>query len=225
MVQISFDANQVKPSEGFEAIPTDEYTLAISSSEIKKLSSGEGARLAVTISVVDGPMAGRMIFDGFNIQHPDSAVCDRAQRDLSALCHAIAVYQVNDTSQLHGVPFRAKVKLTPAEGKYDASNSVDWSTAPKLTQPQNNNGGNFGGGQQQQQQQHTDQNQGTGQASSGQNQQPQNGGFGGGGETQQQQQQQQQPQDNNGGAGWDQNNNGGGNNGGGAPWGENNGNG
>jgi hypothetical protein len=47
-----------------------------------------------------------------------------AQAQLSALCHAVNVIKLEDTSALHYKPMRIKVTVREADGKYQESNNI-----------------------------------------------------------------------------------------------------
>ena len=47
-----------------------------------------------------------------------------AYADLSALCHAVGVLNMQDTSQLHNRPFLGTVKLTAGDAQYEPRNEM-----------------------------------------------------------------------------------------------------
>jgi hypothetical protein len=74
---------------------------------------------------VDGQYAGRQVLDRLNIQHPNPVAAEIAYRRLSAYCHATGVIQVQDSQQLHGIPFKARVSVrTDSTGQYEPSNEI-----------------------------------------------------------------------------------------------------
>lgn len=124
MVQLNFDANQVPPNAGYEPVPEGWYNVAITESDVKPTKDGEGAMLVLKASIIDGPHANKLIFIRLNIQNKNQQAVDIAYRDLSAICHATGVYRVEDSSQLHNIPFQVRVTVRPAKDGYDASNEV-----------------------------------------------------------------------------------------------------
>lgn len=123
MVQINFDATQVAPNTGFEPVPEGWYNVAISESEVKPTRDGEGAMLVLKMAIIDGPHANKPIFTRLNIQNKNQQAVDIAYGELSSICHVVGVYQVADTSQLHGIPFQ--VKVTVRKGTDDKGNSFE----------------------------------------------------------------------------------------------------
>lgn len=119
MVQLNFDANQVAPNTGFEAVPEGWYNIAVTESEVKPTKDGSGAYLQLKCSIIDGPHANKPIFIRLNIQNTNQQAVDIAYGELSAICHATGVYQVADSSQLHGIPFqvRVTVRKSPEHGE------------------------------------------------------------------------------------------------------------
>lgn len=119
MVQLNFDANQIAPNTGFEPVPEGWYNVAVTESEVKPTKDGSGAYLQLKCSIIDGPHANKPIFIRLNIQNTNQQAVDIAYGELSAICHATGVYQVADSSQLHGIPFQVKVTVrkSPEHGE------------------------------------------------------------------------------------------------------------
>jgi hypothetical protein len=102
----------------------------VDESEIKPTNDGQGERVNVRYNILDGKYAGRKVFGGFNIKNANPKAMEIAWRQLSALCHAVGVLDLQDTQHLHGIPFKLKVTLEAARedkesGKtYDAKNDT-----------------------------------------------------------------------------------------------------
>lgn len=125
MAQLQFDANQVKPQEAFEPVPKGWYNLRITESETKPTKDGTGALLALTIEVIDGNYVNRKIFDRLNLWNANPVASEIAQRRLSAYCHATGVMQLQDSQQLHGIPFKGRVSIREDKtGQYEPSNEI-----------------------------------------------------------------------------------------------------
>src|SRR5699024_8067063 len=145
MGNLNFDATQHSPNQSFEPIPAGWYNVKITSSEMKPTKAGNGAYLELEMTVLDGDYANRKVFDRLNLDNPNPTAVEIAQGTLSAICHAVGVYQVEDSQQLHGIPMQAKVTVRPATEQYSANNEVrgyqaiqgqGQATAP--SQPQGN---------------------------------------------------------------------------------------
>ncbi len=125
MAQLNFDARQVKPDEGQQdPIPAAWYNAIMDQSEMKPTSDGNGMRLAVRFSIIDGPYVGRKVFEGLNLQNANAVAQEIAYKQLSAIAHAVNVLLVEDSSQLHNIPLKIKVTLVPASGQYAAKNDI-----------------------------------------------------------------------------------------------------
>lgn len=129
-----FDANTVEPSKPREVIPPGEYTAIIEASDVKPTKKaqedtqygGPAANdklLELTLKVVDGEYAGSMIWERLNIINTNPVAQEIAQRDLSAICHAVGKLKVKDSSELHNKPIRIKVDVERKEG-YNPRNVI-----------------------------------------------------------------------------------------------------
>lgn len=125
MASLSFDASKVAPQEGFTVIPAGSYIAQIEESEIKATKSGTGQMLKLKWRILDGQYKNRVVFGNLNIVNQNPEAEKIGQRQLSALCHAVGVLQLADTSQLHARPCKIKVKVrVDQSGKYDDQNEV-----------------------------------------------------------------------------------------------------
>ena len=125
MAQLNFDASQVAPNSGSpDPIPAGWYNAQIDESEMKPTKDGTGTYLQLRFSVVDGQYANRKVYARLNLRNSNPVAQEIAYGELSAICHATGVIQLQDSQQLHGIPMKIKVKLRPASGDYDASNEI-----------------------------------------------------------------------------------------------------
>lgn len=125
MAQLNFDASQVAPNSGSpDPIPAGWYNAQIDESEMKPTKDGTGTYLQLRFSVVDGQYANRKVYARLNLRNSNPVAQEIAYGELSAICHATGVIQLQDSQQLHALPMKIKVKLRPASGDYDASNEI-----------------------------------------------------------------------------------------------------
>lgn len=120
----TFDATTVAPQQAFEPIPAGWYAAMIDDSEMRPTKDGSGAYLLLHFKILEGQYANRKVFARLNLHNRNETAVNIAQQQLSAICHAIGVFQVADSQQLHGKPMQIKVKYVAAEGNYEASNDV-----------------------------------------------------------------------------------------------------
>lgn len=112
---LSFNATEVQPaSSDFEPIPVGWYQFVIEKSELKPTKAGTGSMVSIMAKVQGPTHANRVVFGNINYQNPNPQAQEIGQRQLSALCHAIGVLNLNNVAQLCGIPFEARVKITAA---------------------------------------------------------------------------------------------------------------
>lgn len=125
MATLNFDANAIQPDTSFEPIPAGWYNAVIDESEMKPTRDGSGAYLALRFNIIDGQYAGRKVFTRLNLRNQNPVAQDIAQKQLSTICHAVNVLNVQDSSQLHALPMQIRVKVTnDPTGQYDPSNEI-----------------------------------------------------------------------------------------------------
>ena len=140
----NFNAEEVEPSS-FDPIPAGWYKAIISASEMKPTRDGYGEYLSLTLQVIDGQYANRLVFARLNLKNANDKAVDIARKDLAAICRAVGVMSPKSSEELHDIPLMIKVKVRPAQGEYDASNDVcgykadegtDLTPAPKAAKTQ-----------------------------------------------------------------------------------------
>lgn len=143
MASIMFNAAEVQPSS-FEAIPTGTYEAVISNSESRPMKSGNGMGFNLEFEIISGECKGRKVFAWITFEHRTSPDAQRIGREqLSAICRAVGVTQLNDTAQLHNLPLLIVVALDkndPTRNNikgFKAVKSVGAGAAAPQAAPQN----------------------------------------------------------------------------------------
>src|ERR1044072_1800527 len=113
MVALNFNASTVAPNATLEPLPTGQYPVIITKTDMKPTKAGTGAFIEVALTVQGGESPNRKVFDRLNIQNPNETAVTIAYATLSAICHVTGVLNLQDTQQLHGKPFIAVVKKIP----------------------------------------------------------------------------------------------------------------
>lgn len=122
---LNFDATTVAPDTGGgDPVPAGWYNVMIDESEMKPTKTEGGLRLSLRFTILDGQYANRKVFTGLNLKNANPVAQEIAYKQLSAICHAVGVMQVQDSQQLHGRPLKIKVKVRAAQGDYEASNDI-----------------------------------------------------------------------------------------------------
>lgn len=109
MPAYSFDATEVEPRVGFDPIPANKYMAVITDSEEKETKKGDGSYVQFTFEVIEGEYKGRKLWARLNLNNPNDQAVSIARAELSALCRAVNVLKLKDTTQLHDVPLTIKV--------------------------------------------------------------------------------------------------------------------
>lgn len=110
-----FDATQIAPQQPMEAVPQGWYSVVLTDGEIKPTEGGEGRRMNLEWTITDGQYKGRKIFDGFNYKHSNPQTQQIAAGQVSAICHAVEVFNLTDITQLLNRPHQIKVGIEPAK--------------------------------------------------------------------------------------------------------------
>ena len=122
MAQFSFDASQVAPDSGMlEPIPEGRYKISMVDSEIKTTRSGTGLILAAKFNVVGGENNGYSVYTNFNIKNDNPKAQQIGLSQLSAVCHAVGIMHMQDSSQLHNRVLEAYIKVEKGQAKPDGS--------------------------------------------------------------------------------------------------------
>lgn len=124
MSEISFDANAVEPSAGFDLMPAGKYTVIIEASEKKPTKAGTGSYLQFTLQVIEGNFKGRKLWSRINFTNPNQQAQNIGRAELSALCRAVGVMTPKATEELHSRPFTATVTQEKRSDNGEMTNVV-----------------------------------------------------------------------------------------------------
>lgn len=105
----AFDATQWDPSQSVGQLPIGRHKVIIEDSEVKATKANDGGYLALTLQVIEGPSAGATGVMRLGIYSQNQKAVEISHRQLSAICHAIGVLNVQDSAQLHNIPFMVEV--------------------------------------------------------------------------------------------------------------------
>lgn len=96
----SFDAESIEPSTGYDLIPPGDYAARIAAADRKSTKAGTGEYIALEFEIVDPVCNGRKIWNNLNLWNQNPKAVEIAKSDFSAICRAVGVLQVRDTSQI-----------------------------------------------------------------------------------------------------------------------------
>ena len=117
MSTLNFNASDIEPSAGFDAIPAGKYQAVIADSEMRPTKTGNGQYLWLEFEITTGEFKGRKLWTRLNLENPNPDAVRMARADLSAICHAVNVMNPHDSVELHNLPLTITVrcKKTPDE--------------------------------------------------------------------------------------------------------------
>jgi hypothetical protein len=190
-----FDATQVEPQQGLSKHPAGMFDFLISSTYGKTTKAGDGGMLVVEFTSPAGRIENR-----YNLFNNSAQAVDIAQKQLSALCHAVGVFKLSFPKNPDGSPNLPMMaaELRNARGRMEVGpqqNNAEYMEVKRVFDVNGNEPGKSGNAAPQPQQQPQQQAPMT-----------QNGQGGWGGQPQQQNPAPQQntapPPNNNAGGGW-----------------------
>lgn len=149
MVALNFNARNVAPNTTPEPLPTGVYDVVIVKSEELPTKNRDGFFTALTMKVQGGEFNGRTIVDRLNLKNKNPQAVEIAYGTLSAICYVTGRLEIQQTEQLHGIPFKVSVSKVPRDDRPGAfSNEVVGYKDINGNDPGQNNGGGAMGGQQ-----------------------------------------------------------------------------
>lgn len=122
-----FDSSEVEPRQSFDPLPYGWYAMQVIGSEIRESKSSDGQYLVLDLEILEDhhpDLKGRRAWDRINLWNQNPQAVEIAQRTLSAVCRAVGVGRTSDSEDLHHKPLAVKLKVRPADGRYDATNEV-----------------------------------------------------------------------------------------------------
>ena len=111
----AFNAQQYDPTQGGGSLPVGRHPVIIESSEVKANKANDGGYLQLNVKLIDGPQTGTTGAYRLNLYHSNPQTAEIAHRQLSAICHCVGVFNVQDSAQLHNIPFIIEVGLQKGE--------------------------------------------------------------------------------------------------------------
>ena len=135
MAQLNFKASAVqieqRGSTNYGPLPAGDYEMMIVKSDTKPTKAGNGHYLELEMHVISGEHSGRRHWERLNLDNPNAQAVKIAQESLARLCQAIGVDEIDDSEQLHDIPFIAEVGID----KKDDTRNVIWGYQPALGAP------------------------------------------------------------------------------------------
>ena len=105
------DATKIDPTQGLPSLPVGKHPVIIVESDVKGTKAGDGGLVEFILSIFDGPAKGSTGAYRINLYNSNPQTVEIAHKQMSALCHVTGVYQLQNTQQLHNIPFMIDVGL------------------------------------------------------------------------------------------------------------------
>lgn len=112
MGMLNFDARTVQPAVTLTPLPEGWYKVRIAKSNLKQTAKGDGGYLELQCEVLEGQYQGRILYWNLNLFNPSQQATEIAYKQLSAICHVIGVFGVQDQNipdqvvpSMHNIPF------------------------------------------------------------------------------------------------------------------------
>lgn len=125
---MNFNANDYE-APSFEPIPKGEYPMQIIDSDVAENANKNGRNLKLVSEIISGPYQGRKIYSTLAFDNPSDMAVKIARGLISAICHAVGIPAIQDSSQLHNKPFLGKVGISKGRDGYDDSNDLKGAKA------------------------------------------------------------------------------------------------
>jgi len=142
MTQLPQVANSDTNAEGMgdrSPLAAGDYIFCITKSEFKATKAKTGHYLNLTLAVQEGERKGSLMWVLMNLDNPNPIAVEIANKELNSICQACGLAAVEDSDELHGIPFGATVTVKPGGVNYAPSNGIstympadDISVAPPV---------------------------------------------------------------------------------------------
>ena len=125
MANFAFNANDVAPDSGqLDPLAAGWYDMYVKTSEVKPTKDGTGTRLVLGFGFMNPQHKNRVVTVSLNVRNSSEQAQNIALGQLSALCHSVGILNMQDSAQLHNIPFKGKLKVIEADGPYAAKNEM-----------------------------------------------------------------------------------------------------
>lgn len=127
LLNLNFTQDEVTKaqSDNFTPIPTGNYVAEVNRSEVKATKDGRGSYLSLSLKVLEGDFAGRLIFQNITLTNANATAQTIGREQMAQLAGACGILNLQDSEQLHGKPIGIRVAIeTDKSGQYEPRNTV-----------------------------------------------------------------------------------------------------
>lgn len=130
----SFDASTVPPEAPRDLIPAGKYVVQIINSSLRDVRNKPGNQfLELEMEIIDGEHARRRLYERLNLVNDNPKAVQIAEQRMASICFATNKLTVEDSDDLHFIPFWATViqqqdrrnkDLPPGQPPFPANNFI-----------------------------------------------------------------------------------------------------
>lgn len=124
MAKLDFNADDYEPLAPLGVIPAGNYVAIATSSEFRDTKSGDARYLQIEWKIVEGQYSQRRLWCRLNLDNPNQAAVDIAQRELSSICRAAGKVRIKDSAELHGIPLTLVVTTSKRADNGELANEI-----------------------------------------------------------------------------------------------------
>ena len=120
-----FNAKDSDKMGGFEPVPAGWYIAEVAKSEYKATAAKTGHYLTCQIKILEPEEhKGRVVFNLLNLDNPNQTAVEIAQKELASMCEACGLDELEDSTELHGIPMGIRLAIEPADANWPAKNKI-----------------------------------------------------------------------------------------------------
>ena len=106
-------------------IPAGNYVAEVNRSEVKQTKDGRGSYLSLSLKVLEGEFAGRLIFQNITLTNANATAQAIGREQMAQLAGACGILSLQDSEQLHGIAMTIRVAIeTDKTGQYEPRNTI-----------------------------------------------------------------------------------------------------
>lgn len=110
---------------GFDPLPAGWYIAEIVKSEYKANAAKTGHYLTCQFKVIaPEDQKGKVVFNLLNLDNPNQQAVEIANKEFDVLCTACDVDEVEDSTELHGIPLGIRLTIDPGDANWPPKNVI-----------------------------------------------------------------------------------------------------
>lgn len=114
---------ETEKREDSAVLPAGVYTVCIADATLKNTKDLTGKYVSLELTVLDDEHKNRKVWDIINIKNKSDQAALIGRQTLATICAALGT-PGKDTQELVGKTLKVRVAIKPADGQYDAKNTV-----------------------------------------------------------------------------------------------------